>query len=75
MASLSPECMELKEKYDTCFNKWYSDKFLKGLEAESCDDVFKLYKACIWRAIREKNIDKLISDARKDSPFKEGSQS
>ncbi|KAJ3332961.1 phosphatidylinositol N-acetylglucosaminyltransferase subunit gpi1 [Blyttiomyces sp. JEL0837] len=69
MASLSPECSDLKARYDSCFNKWYSEKFLKGQKGEECEDIFKEYKACVWKAIKEKNIEKLIQDARKENPF------
>ncbi len=47
MTSLAPECAELKTAYDTCFNKWYSEKFLKGDVSQDCEDVFRLYKACL----------------------------
>ncbi|KAJ3414243.1 phosphatidylinositol N-acetylglucosaminyltransferase subunit gpi1 [Chytridiales sp. JEL 0842] len=69
MSSLSPECNELKQKYDACFNTWYSEKFLKGQKGEDCEDLFKLYRACVWKAIKEKKLDKMIGDARKETPF------
>ncbi|KAI8809553.1 mitochondrial distribution/morphology family 35/apoptosis, partial [Cladochytrium replicatum] len=69
-ASLSPECSDLKREYDACFNKWYSEKFLKGDVTEGCVEIFQKYKTCVMRAIQEKQIDKLIADARKDDPFK-----
>ncbi|KAI8847212.1 mitochondrial distribution/morphology family 35/apoptosis, partial [Chytridium lagenaria] len=65
-----PECQDLKQRYDQCFNKWYSEKFLKGERDEECEDLFKLYRACVWKAIKDKNIDKLINDARRENPFK-----
>lgn len=46
-SSIGPECTELKQKYDTCFNKWYSEKFLKGDTTPECEDLFKDYKACV----------------------------
>ncbi|KAJ3190955.1 phosphatidylinositol N-acetylglucosaminyltransferase subunit gpi1 [Irineochytrium annulatum] len=69
MSSISPECNELKQKYDTCFNRWYSEKFLKGQIEEECEGLFKLYRGCVWKAISEKNVDKLINDARRENPF------
>ncbi len=54
MTSLAPECAELKEKYDTCFHKWYSEKFLKGDLTSDCEPVFKLYKVCLQ--VRFKNV-------------------
>ncbi|KXS16850.1 UPF0203-domain-containing protein [Gonapodya prolifera JEL478] len=29
-SSLAPQCTPLKREYDTCFNKWYAESFLKG---------------------------------------------
>lgn len=71
MSSLSNDCAELKKRYDTCFNKWYSDKFLQGNTESNheCDDIFKLYKACVWKAIKEKKLDVLIQDARQERPL------
>ncbi|KAJ3036734.1 Mitochondrial distribution and morphology protein 35 [Rhizophlyctis rosea] len=71
MASISPECTELKRQYDECFNKWYSTKFLQGDVTPECDDIFRLYRGCVWKAIKEKNVDQLINDARKERPFKD----
>jgi hypothetical protein len=67
MSSLSPECNELKKKYDTCFNNWYSEKYLKGYITEPCPELFKEYQTCVWKAIKDKQIDKLIQDATKES--------
>ncbi|KAI8920223.1 mitochondrial distribution/morphology family 35/apoptosis [Powellomyces hirtus] len=69
MTSISPECNELKKQYDDCFNKWYANKFLQGDTTPACEGIFTLYRACIWKAIKEKNLDQLISDARKEKPF------
>lgn len=32
MESMSPECTPLKTAYDTCFQNWYTTKFLKHAE-------------------------------------------
>ncbi|KAI9333657.1 mitochondrial distribution and morphology protein Mdm35 [Obelidium mucronatum] len=78
MASLSPECTPLKDAYYNCFNKWYADELLKGSFSSStgsnkkaavsneCQDLFEKYKDCVWKAIKEKKIDALINEARKD---------
>ncbi|KAI9346726.1 mitochondrial distribution/morphology family 35/apoptosis, partial [Zopfochytrium polystomum] len=68
-ASVAPECNQLKAQYDACFNRWYGEKFLKGDTTDDCGHLFKQYKACVWKTIREKNIDKLINDARKENTF------
>lgn len=46
-SSVGPNCTELKQKYDNCFNKWYSEKFLKGDTTPECEDLFKDYRACV----------------------------
>ncbi|TPX39374.1 hypothetical protein SeLEV6574_g07262 [Synchytrium endobioticum] len=69
MGSLAPECTTLKHDYDACFNKWYSEKFLKGIKGGDCEELFRKYKECVWEAIKDKGIDKLIQDARKESPI------
>lgn len=46
-SSVGPECTELKKQYDNCFNKWYSEKFLKGDTSSECEDLFKDYRACV----------------------------
>lgn len=47
MNSISPECQELKEKYDACFNKWFSEKFLKGNTKDECSALFEVYQECV----------------------------
>jgi TRIAP1/MDM35 family protein len=47
MNSISAECQELKEKYDDCFNKWFSEKFLKGYTKDDCAPLFEVYQNCV----------------------------
>lgn len=70
-ASLAPECNEVKEKYDSCFLKWYSEKYLRGNSSEDeCAPLFKKYKSCLTKALREKGLDGMLSEAR-DSTISE----
>lgn len=46
-SSVGANCTELKQKYDNCFNKWYSEKFLKGDTTPECEELFKDYRACV----------------------------
>ncbi|CAO3661211.1 unnamed protein product [Rhizopus microsporus] len=62
-SSVGVNCTELKQKYDNCFNRWYSEKFLKGDTTPKCEDLFKDYKACVM------GIDKLLDSSRKENPF------
>lgn len=65
--SLSEECNGLKTKYDSCFNSWYTEKYLKGSTSNDCDPLFQDYKACIWKTIKTKKIDVLIEEATKQT--------
>jgi TRIAP1/MDM35 family protein len=47
MDSIGKECTPLKHEYDACFNKWYSERFLKGDVTPECDALFTTYKACV----------------------------
>ncbi|KAL2117431.1 hypothetical protein VTJ04DRAFT_7091 [Mycothermus thermophilus] len=68
--SLAPECNELKERYDTCFLKWYSEKYLRGLgttDNNECAGLFKEYSKCLQGALKSRGIDKLLEEAREDN--------
>ncbi|KAJ5094392.1 hypothetical protein N7456_010253 [Penicillium angulare] len=67
-ASIAPECNDIKEKYDTCFLKWYSEKYLRGnTKSNDCDELFGKYKSCLHKALKDKGIDGMLDDARKSS--------
>ncbi|KAF8425657.1 mitochondrial distribution/morphology family 35/apoptosis [Tirmania nivea] len=67
-SSLAPECSEVKERYDQCFIKWYSEKYLRG-EAKTfdCESLFKTYNECLNKALKAKGIDTMLAEARKNS--------
>jgi TRIAP1/MDM35 family protein len=68
-ASLAPECNEVKEKYDTCFLKWYSEKYLRGTGTSDneCAALFKDYNKCLNVALKKRGIDKLLEEAKEDN--------
>ncbi|KAI0391554.1 putative mitochondrial distribution and morphology protein [Xylariaceae sp. FL0594] len=69
-ASLAPECNEVKERYDSCFLKWYSEKYLRGngnAGNNECSELFKSYQKCLNVALKERGIDKLLDEAREDN--------
>lgn len=67
-ASIAPECNDLKEKYDTCFLKWYSEKYLRGkTSSNECEELFSKYKSCLHKALKEKGIDTMVEEARKST--------
>lgn len=58
MNSVSKECQELKRLYDSCFNRWYSEKFLRGdTDDTSCDQIYKQYKQCVGTALAKLKIE------------------
>ncbi|XP_033188968.1 TP53-regulated inhibitor of apoptosis 1-like isoform X2 [Bombus vosnesenskii] len=51
-------CKELKEKYDRCFNDWFSEKFLHGINDDSeCAPLLKVYTKCVAQAMKDQNIN------------------
>ncbi|XP_060825840.1 TP53-regulated inhibitor of apoptosis 1-like isoform X2 [Bombus pascuorum] len=51
-------CKELKEKYDRCFNDWFSEKFLRGINDDSeCAHLLKVYTKCVAQAMKDQNIN------------------
>lgn len=53
MNSVGEECNDMKKSYDSCFNVWFSQKFLKGEHSDQmCADLFLKYQQCVkvkWR--------------------------
>ncbi|KAF1824609.1 uncharacterized protein K489DRAFT_379042 [Dissoconium aciculare CBS 342.82] len=67
-ASLAPECNEVKERYDTCFLKWYSDKYLRGTATtDDCAPLFTQYRSCLEKVLKERGIDTMLEEARADN--------
>lgn len=73
MDSIGKECTELKKKYESCFNSWYTDKYLKGNVRDDCKELFKLYKECLDKVLKEKKVDIMLEEHGKLSTdmFKE----
>lgn len=48
MDSVCDDCTDSKRKYDTCFNKWFSERFLNGhTDLHQCDELYKTYQDCL----------------------------
>jgi len=46
--SFHPDCDELKEKYDECFNVWFTEHYMNGhYNNEGCNKIFELYTDCV----------------------------
>ncbi|XP_053698419.1 TP53-regulated inhibitor of apoptosis 1-like [Sabethes cyaneus] len=83
MNSIGDNCTELKKKYDSCFNQWFSERFLKGDTDDSvCAPLFKVYQQCVKDAMKVQHIefkevesDVLGSEREQKVPPKSGSSS
>lgn len=70
--SFAPECTEAKVKYDDCFNKWYTEKFLQGKSLNNeCTDLWDSYITCVNTALAAHKIKPMLDKAREDQPFGE----
>jgi len=48
LKSFHPACDELKQKYDQCFNVWFTEHYMNGHDNnERCNKVFELYTDCV----------------------------
>ncbi|KAL7797275.1 hypothetical protein V8C37DRAFT_399889 [Trichoderma ceciliae] len=58
-----------QRRYDTCFLKWYSEKYLRGAEKDNkeCAGLFNEYQKCLSVALKDRGIDKLLDEAREDN--------
>lgn len=68
MNSISKKCQEAKEKYDACFNTWFSEKYLKGQTKDDCAELFKEYQKCVKEAIAEQKIEIWNLDSEYETP-------
>ena len=60
MESISADCQELKRDYDTCFNFWFKNSFLKGKSEDTCAPLFKVYQTCVKVSKATKTIFKSL---------------
>lgn len=64
MNSIGEDCNELKTKYDSCFNSWFTTEFLRGNKDDSaCTSLFNVYQKCV----QVKQILMLIKNRLKTS--------
>ncbi|KAL6216826.1 hypothetical protein ACLB2K_010044 [Fragaria x ananassa] len=55
-SSTSP-CANLRAAYHNCFNRWYSEKFVKGIwDKEECVSEWDEYKACLSEHLEDKQL-------------------
>ncbi|KAJ4709016.1 Mitochondrial distribution/morphology family 35/apoptosis protein [Melia azedarach] len=58
--STSP-CANLRTAYHNCFNRWYSEKFVKGQwDKEECVAEWKKYRACLSEHLDDKHLSRFL---------------
>ncbi|KAL8109822.1 uncharacterized protein At4g33100 [Apium graveolens] len=58
--STSP-CANLRAAYDKCFNRWYSEKFLKGVwDKEECVSEWNKYRDCLSQHLDDKHLARFL---------------
>ncbi|XAR57596.1 hypothetical protein NMG60_11025790 [Bertholletia excelsa] len=59
-SSTSP-CAELRAAYHNCFNRWYSEKFLKGhWDRQDCVSEWKKYRECLSQHLEDKHLSRFL---------------
>ncbi|CAN6987901.1 hypothetical protein Bca4012_007753 [Brassica carinata] len=59
-SSTSP-CADLRTAYHNCFNKWYSEKFVKGQwDKEECVAEWNKYRECLSENLDGKIFTRML---------------
>lgn len=54
-------CSRLRTAYNDCFNRWYTEKYLKGQwDKEECKYELEAYRACIMKHMEDKSLGRLL---------------
>ncbi|GKV03656.1 hypothetical protein SLEP1_g15924 [Rubroshorea leprosula] len=62
-ASSTSPCADLRSAYHNCFNRWYSEKFVKGRwDKEECVSEWEKYRACLSEHLDDKHRPFLESE-------------
>ncbi|KAL1310299.1 hypothetical protein HN51_052943 [Arachis hypogaea] len=59
-SSTSP-CSHLRDAYNNCFNRWYSEKFMKGhWDKQECVAEWQKYRACLSQHLDDKLLSHFL---------------
>ncbi|XP_023001888.1 uncharacterized protein At4g33100 isoform X1 [Cucurbita maxima] len=62
-ASATSPCADLRAVYHNCFNRWYSEKFVKGqLDEEPCVSEWQKYRACLSEHLEDKKLKRFLEE-------------
>ncbi|KAF9612571.1 hypothetical protein IFM89_002167 [Coptis chinensis] len=60
-SSSTKPCAQLRAAYHDCFNRWYSEKFVKGQwDKEECVSEWNKYRACLSRHLEDKHLSRFL---------------
>uniref|UniRef100_A0A7N0RD37 Uncharacterized protein n=1 Tax=Kalanchoe fedtschenkoi TaxID=63787 RepID=A0A7N0RD37_KALFE len=60
-ASSTSPCANLKLAYHNCFNRWYSEKFVKKQwDKPGCADEWEKYRACLSQHLEDKHLSRFL---------------
>nr|GMC51298.1 uncharacterized protein At4g33100 [Ipomoea batatas]GME17062.1 uncharacterized protein At4g33100 [Ipomoea batatas] len=60
-SSATSPCAHLREAYHNCFNRWYSEKFLKGQwDKEECVSEWQKYRDCLSQHLDDKYLSRFL---------------
>ncbi|KAA0064723.1 hypothetical protein IC582_005963 [Cucumis melo] len=62
-ASATSPCADLRAAYHNCFNRWYSEKFVKGnWDEEPCVSEWQKYRACLYEHLDDKKLKRFLEE-------------
>jgi len=56
-------CPSSKLKYETCFQKWYTEEFLRNSRKLGCVVEWGDYQKCVQKCIKDRNLEQDIEIA------------
>lgn len=69
--SFHPDCDELKQQYDECFNVWFTEHYMNGhYNNEGCNKVFELYTDCVKVCLNKQTNELLFQEINNYHYFK-----
>jgi len=68
---MAESCDQVKEKYDVCFNSWYTDystdKFYARKNLNKCNQFLAEYKSCVNKTLEEEFLK--LTPSQKKTAF------
>eukprot|EP00958_Prasinococcus_capsulatus_P019243 scaffold2351_cov403-Prasinococcus_capsulatus_cf.AAC.14 len=67
-AAEKTQCKEAKEAYHHCFDRWYTQSFLKGQLQQPCQAEWEKYQLCVQKRLALLNLDGKLSGVTAGPP-------